>query len=346
MIPEVTTPLHRPESATAQPRWQQELRDGYTSTQALLQHLGLDSRQIEGGLLHDRDFTLRVPASFVGRMQPGNPLDPLLLQVLPRGLEANRIAGYGVDPVGDLAASKEPGLLHKYAGRVLLITTGACAVHCRYCFRRHFPYHEAKAWQQDWEAAIAYLRADTSIHEVILSGGDPLTLSDTRLSALAQQLATIPHLRRLRIHTRLPIVLPRRIDTELLAWLSDVPLAKVVVVHANHANEIDGEVTGAIADLKTAGVTVLNQAVLLRGVNTTVDALSDLSEALFAAGVLPYYLHLLDPVQGAAQFDVAPAEAARLLDGLRAALPGYLVPRLVRERAGAKYKLPLELIYA
>jgi EF-P beta-lysylation protein EpmB len=224
---------------------------------------------------------------------------------------------------------------------VLLTVTGACAVHCRYCFRRHFPYGDANPAVDRWRAALEYIAGDDSIAEVILSGGDPLTLSDRRLAELARQLETIPHLRRLRLHTRLPIVLPERVNDELLAWLGDTKLKTVIVVHANHAQELDGPVQAALGMLKAAGVELLNQSVLLHGVNDSVDALADLSEALFAAGTLPYYLHMLDKVQGAGHFEVPDAVARRLMEALNARLPGYLVPRLVREVPGGPGKLVL-----
>ena len=224
---------------------------------------------------------------------------------------------------------------------MLLTATGACAIHCRYCFRRHFPYGEANPAAGQWRPALAYLGADDSIGEVILSGGDPLTLSDRRLSEFVSQLGAIPHVRRLRVHTRLPIVLPERVTAELLDWLSATHLKTVVVVHANHANEIDGGVRAALLRLRECGVTLLNQTVLLRGVNDCVRTLEDLSLALFDAGALPYYLHALDRVRGAAHFEVEEAAACAILAELNARLPGYLVPRLVRELAGAAGKTPL-----
>ncbi|MCC6596606.1 MAG: EF-P beta-lysylation protein EpmB, partial [Rhodanobacteraceae bacterium] len=233
------------------------------------------------------------------------------------------------------------GVLHKYQGRALLIATGSCAINCRYCFRRHFPYAEETAAAHHWEAALAYLREDASIGEVILSGGDPLSLATAKLAELGEALARIPHVRRLRIHSRLPVVLPERIDHEFVHWLAHLPLQRVLVVHANHPNEIDAGVEHACAALREAGVSLLNQSVLLRGINDSVAALAALSERLFAAGVLPYYLHLLDRVQGTAHFEVDEIRALALADGLRRTLPGYLVPRLVREVAGAPCKTPV-----
>lgn len=285
-----------------------------------------------------RDFPLRVPRTYVARMQRGNPHDPLLRQVLPLAEEDRLSPGYGIDPVGDLAARAGSGILHKYHGRALVITTGACAIHCRYCFRRHFPYSEAQERAADWGTVLDYLARDTSVEEVILSGGDPLALSDQRLARLVQGLDHVPHLQRLRIHTRLPIVLPERIDAALLDWLSATRLKPVMVVHVNHAQELDAAVHAALDQLRRQGVHLLNQSVLLRGVNDSVAALQTLSERLFDAGVLPYYLHLLDRVQGAAHFDVPMSEAQGLLGELATRLPGYLLPRLVREQTGAAAK--------
>jgi EF-P beta-lysylation protein EpmB len=284
---------------------------------------------------------MRVPEGFVARMRRGDANDPLLLQVLPRVAELLDAPGFTRDAVGDLAARAAHGVLHKYAGRALLIATGSCAIHCRYCFRRHFPYAEQTAAANGWQAALAHVRGDASIHELILSGGDPLSLSTAKLAELGEELATIPHVRRLRIHTRLPIVLPERVDAEFSDWLARMRLQRVVVLHANHAREIDAAVAAACTRLRDAGAVLLNQSVLLRGVNASVEVLAELSESLFACGVLPYYLHQLDRVAGAAHFEVDDSTARALHAGLRDRLPGYLVPRLVREVAGAAGKLPV-----
>jgi EF-P beta-lysylation protein EpmB len=321
--------------------WQQQLAEAITDPAELCAILQLDPALILPALESARGFALRVPRSFVARMRRGDPHDPLLLQVLPLAAEREAVAGYVVDPVGDLDSRVGAGLLHKYEGRALLIATGACAVHCRYCFRRHFPYAEHSALHQGWQSAIETLRADPSTSEAILSGGDPLSLSDRRLRQFTDALADIPHIRRLRLHTRYPIVLPARVDASLLNWIASLPIKTVVVIHANHAQEIDAGVQRACHDLAGSGATLLNQSVLLAGVNDSVGALSELSEALFAAGVLPYYLHVLDKVQGAAHFDVSEARALELHAQLRQRLPGYLVPRLVREVAGAPGKIPV-----
>ena len=303
----------------------------------------LDLGHLADSLLPDADtgFALRVPRGFIARMRRGDVNDPLLLQVLPQAAELLETIGFTRDAVGDLAARTANGVLHKYQGRALLIATGSCAVHCRYCFRRHFPYAEETAAANGWQEATEHIRADASIHEVILSGGDPLSLSTPKLAELTNALATIAHLKRIRIHTRLPVVLPERVDEELSAWLRRLPWPVAVVLHANHANEIDASVADACAQLLASGATVLNQSVLLRGVNDNVDALAALSERLFDCGVVPYYLHQLDRVAGAAHFAVDDVVACSLMDALRGRLSGYLVPRLVREIEGEPGKTPL-----
>jgi EF-P beta-lysylation protein EpmB len=330
----------------AAPAWQRALGDAVGSLGELLDLLGLPVEALPGGLAGAReaarDFPLRVPRGFVARMRAGDPADPLLLQVLPTAAELAPLPGWGADPLGELAMTPATGVLHKYRGRALLVTTGACAVHCRYCFRRHFPYGDHAAKAEGWREALDYLAGDPSVEEVILSGGDPLSVSDAALARLAEGLAAIPHLQRLRLHTRLPVVLPERVDDRLVAWLGGGRLAPVVVLHANHAQELDGAVAEAVARLRGAGAMVLNQSVLLAGVNDSVAALADLSRALFACGVTPYYLHALDRVAGAAHFDVPLGRARELVRALRAELAGYLVPRLVREEPGAPSKLPVE----
>jgi EF-P beta-lysylation protein EpmB len=329
-----------PESAVIRqtPVWQRELAQAVTEPSELLSLTGLGHEWLPAAHAAARLFPLKVPRSYVARMRRGDPNDPLLRQVLPLAAECESVPGYTADPVGDRAAMVAPGILHKYHGRVLLTATGACAVHCRYCFRRHYPYAESNASVDDWQTALDYLSHDTSVSEVILSGGDPLTLSDRRLGRFADALEGLSHVRRLRLHTRLPIVLPSRVDGSLLAWISAVHAKVIVVIHANHPNELNNEVRDCIARLKHAGVEVLNQSVLLRGVNDSVEVLARLSEALIEVGVLPYYLHLLDRVDGAAHFDVSEAYAMHLQAELTARLPGYLVPRLVREVAGAPAK--------
>ncbi len=336
MIPARLTDCHRD-------TWQQQMVDAVTDPAELLDMLGLDPALLTPALAAAARFRLRVPRSFVRRMRRGDPHDPLLRQVLPVGEELRDADGYSADPLGEAAANRVPGLLRKYHGRALLVTTGACAVQCRYCFRREFPYDAQVSDGGRWHEALAAIAADRSIEEVILSGGDPLSLSNARLGALADSLAPIPHVRRLRVHTRTPVVLPARVDEGFGHWLARLPWPVVVVVHANHAREIDDEVTDSLARVRAAGAHLLNQSVLLAGVNDSVDALASLSGALFDAGALPYYLHLLDRVRGASHFDVPEARARELVRGLAARLPGYLVPRLVREEAGAPGKTLLPL---
>ncbi|PWB72537.1 MAG: EF-P beta-lysylation protein EpmB [Holophagae bacterium] len=291
----------------------------------------------------ERQFAVRVPRGLAKRIRPCDPGDPILRQVLPVAAESTTADGFTDDPVGELGAARSGGVLQKYHGRALLVVTPVCAVHCRYCFRRHFPYGDHALTGRRWADALKRIAADPTLSEVILSGGDPLTVPDDRLARLVNEIEAIPHVRRLRIHTRLPIVIPERVDEALVAWFARVSVPVVVVVHANHANEIDGDVRRALAVLRRCRATLLNQSVLLAGVNDSVDALCELSERLFEAGALPYYLHLLDRVRGAAQFEVPEAEALRLIAGVRDRMPGYLVPRLVREVAGAPSKVAVEL---
>ena len=340
MIP-VPAPALQPLPPAPPARWQQLWRDAIRDPAELLGLLGLPelAGRLSPGAM--AGFPLRVPRGFVDRMRRGDPHDPLLRQVLPLDDEDRQVPGFDLDAVGDLAAGGGTGVIHKYRGRVLLVATGSCAVHCRYCFRRHYPYAEDTAAAAGWRAAIGVVRGDDSIHEVILSGGDPLSLATPKLAEFTRGLAALPHVRRLRLHTRLPVVLPERIDDELTAWLRRLPWPVTVVLHANHAAEFDAHVDAALARLRGAGGLLLNQAVLLRGVNDSVQALADLSERGHRAGVLPYYLHQLDRVHGAAHFEVGDDEARAIHAGLAARVSGYLVPRLVREIPGDTGKRPL-----
>ncbi|ANF57326.1 EF-P beta-lysylation protein EpmB [Halotalea alkalilenta] len=321
--------------------WRRQLAGAIRDPEVLCEALGLDAAWLPGAQAGHRLFKIRVPHAYLARMRRGDPFDPLLRQVLPIDRETDAVEGFVSDPLEEAEHRPLPGLIHKYANRVLLIVSGACAVNCRYCFRRHFPYADNTPSRREWEAVLDYLRSRPEINEVILSGGDPLASSDERLGWLVERLGGIAHLQRLRIHTRLPVVIPDRVDPGLLGWLAASRLQKVVVLHVNHANEIDPAVRHACARLREAGATLLNQSVLLRGVNDDVDTLAELSETLFAAGVLPYYLHVLDPVAGAAHFDVPDGEAVELVERLRARLAGFLMPRLVREVPGERSKTPL-----
>lgn len=319
--------------------WRRELAEAVRDPVELCRLLGLDASLAEDARRSAGGFGLLVPRSFVGRMQPGDPADPLLAQVLPRGGELRRVEGFVADPLAEQAAIAAPGLVRKYAGRALVLVTGACAVNCRYCFRREFPYAESGATAAGVEEAMHTVAADSTIHEVILSGGDPLLLDDRRLGDLVTRIEAMSHVRRLRIHTRLPIVLPSRVTDDLVAILAGNRLSSVVVVHANHPAELDAEVAEAVGRLSAARSVLLNQAVLLAGVNDSVGALRELSERLVDLGIVPYYLHLLDRVEGTAHFEVAEHVARRLHEALRETLPGYAVPRLVREVPGEPAKV-------
>ena len=316
-----------------------EIKAGSRRLPRLLKQLNIDPASIALAVKGLTDFPFKAPPSFIQRMGSGDPADPLLRQVLPLAEEDQALPGFSADPLGEVSREAVPGVLHKYHGRALLITTGVCAIHCRYCFRRHFPYQAREATQQTWQPALDYLAEDPSIHEVILSGGDPLSLADGKLAGLLQSLADISHLKSLRIHSRIPVVQPERITPTLLQMLLNSRLQPIMVIHCNHPNEINNEAGAALAAMHQSGITLLNQSVLLRGVNDDLGVLTTLSEKLFEHRVLPYYLHLLDPVDGAAHFDVPEAEALRIMHELSSRLPGYLVPRLVREQPGAPYKI-------
>jgi EF-P beta-lysylation protein EpmB len=315
--------------------WKKELSESITSIEELLHELELD-HLLTNLVQHNPAFRLRVSRSFVAKMKKGQPNDPLLLQVLPT-LKENEHTGV-MDPVGDLAAMPTPGLLHKYHGRALLITTGACAIHCRYCFRKHFPYSEASSHISKQAKALQYLRNHPEIQEIILSGGDPLMLDDNRLENLCGELETIPHLKWLRLHTRLPVVLPSRINHTLLKWMKSSRFKITVVIHTNHANELTHKEQAALQLLQDIRVNLLNQSVLLKDINDNATTLIELSQRLHDCGVSPYYLHLLDKVQGAMHFDVSSKKASAILAELRSRLPGFLVPRLVREDANTDSK--------
>lgn len=335
--------IHRTISAVQGPdshplSWQQSLSRLITDPVDLLARLDLKLPVDDSVRAALQSFPLRVTESFVNRMERGNPEDPLLLQVLPLGLEMQDWTDWSADPLAERSFCKSQGLIHKYQGRVLLIAAPQCAINCRYCFRRHFDYAGNSPGRQEWQTAFDYIRADASIEEVILSGGDPLVLSDKQIAWLVEQLANIEHVKRLRIHSRLPIVLPSRITPELLAILSSGRLQCVMVVHSNHPNEIDNEVSVCLKNFRKFNITALNQSVLLKNINDRCEIFTKLSIRLFDSDVLPYYLHLLDKVKGARHFSVPREEARALYNNMRAALPGYLVPQLVEEIPGAHSK--------
>ena len=322
--------------------WQSQLSDLITDPSELLSLLELSSEQLlSGAILASEKFKLRVPRAFVGKMNAKNPLDPLLLQVLPHHLELEEHPEFVTDPLGEEAANQLPGVLHKYKSRFLLTLTGACAVHCRYCFRRHFPYQENLPKNEDWLNIKNYIEANPNINEIILSGGDPLTLSNRKLALWLERLSSLKQIQILRIHSRVPIVIPNRIDQELISLLKNSRLRIVLVVHSNHASELDDFTCSKLLQLSDHHITVLNQAVLLKGVNDSAQTLIDLSYRLFEARVMPYYLHVLDKVKGAQHFDLESSEIDDIYRDVLANLPGYLVPKLVREIAGEKNKTPL-----
>jgi EF-P beta-lysylation protein EpmB len=313
--------------------WQSSLQGAVRSVDELLSLLQLRFEDVSDCDRNNR-FPLLVPREYVARMRPRDPRDPLLLQVLPLGLESKVAPGFVSDPVGDLGSETASGLLHKYQSRVLLIATGMCAVHCRYCFRRHFPYDEKPRSIDSWQPALRAIAEDSSIEEVILSGGDPLSLGNARLQTLIQAIEAIPHVRRLRFHTRFPLMIPSRIDAGFLELLRQTRLATLMVWHINHANEIDEHVATAARDLRRTGVQLLNQSVLLRGINDSLDSQCQLSLRLIDIGILPYYLHQLDRVQGASHFECSMDTGLALVAAMRERLPGYAVPRFVREIPG------------
>ncbi|CAM3364236.1 EF-P beta-lysylation protein EpmB [Acinetobacter baumannii] len=322
--------------------WQSQLSDLITDPLELLNLLELSTDQLlSGAILASEKFKLRVPRAFVGKMNAKDPLDPLLLQVLPHHLELEEHPEFVTDPLGEEAANQLPGVLHKYKSRFLLTLTGACAVHCRYCFRRHFPYQENLPKNEDWLNIKSYIESNPDINEVILSGGDPLTLSNRKLALWLERLSSLKQVKILRIHSRVPIVIPNRIDEELISLLKNSRLRIILVVHSNHASELDDFTCSKLLQLSEHHITVLNQAVLLKGVNDSAQTLTDLSYRLFEARVMPYYLHVLDKVKGAQHFDLIPSEIDAIYQDVLASLPGYLVPKLVREIAGEKNKTPL-----
>ena len=318
--------------------WQLQLAEAFNNIEDLCHYLHLSLNDLPVSVAAAENFPLRVPLSFAASMQKGNPHDPLLRQVLPIKDELFTYPGFSNDPVGDLPSAAQAGVLHKYHGRVLFINTGSCAINCRYCFRRNFPYSDLQLGKQKESAGIQYIQENPGISEVILSGGDPLLLSDARLTRILQQLSAIRHLKRIRIHTRLPIVLPARITDELVNTFAQSAKQIVIVVHCNHANEINPRVITACKLLANRSITLFNQSVLLKGVNHNVAALCELSEQLFSHSIIPYYLHLLDKATGTGHFEVSETAAVALIKQVQATLPGYLVPKLVKEQAGTMSK--------
>lgn len=322
--------------------WLKQLANGISDPAKLLEQLEIDPSPWQNGFEARKLFAQRVPQSFVDRMEKGNPYDPLLRQVLPLSEEFEVHSGYSNDPLEE-QNNAIPGLLHKYHNRALMIVKGGCAINCRYCFRRHFPYDENKGSKSAWRQSLDYVAEHPEIDEIILSGGDPLMAKDDELRWLVDHIADIPHVKRLRIHSRLPVVIPARITDELVELLQTTRLQTILVTHINHAQEINQELRGSLAKLRSIGVTLLNQGVMLKGVNDSVEAQIALSQALFDASVLPYYLHVLDKVQGAAHFYISDQQAKQIMAGVMAKVSGYLVPKLTREIGGRTSKTPLDL---
>jgi EF-P beta-lysylation protein EpmB len=318
--------------------WKAELSNCISSIDQLLQLLGLNSKDLNASQLASQGFSIKVPQHYAQLMEYGNPEDPLLKQVLPIEAELKPDPSFNNDPVNESEYNPVPGIVHKYRNRVLMIISPNCAINCRYCFRRHFPYQENRQSKQQWLQALDYLKTRPEINEVIYSGGDPLAANDNFLGWLTQQIESIKHIKRLRIHTRLPVVIPSRVDSQLLDWLGNTRLKPTMVLHINHANEIDAKLCQAVDQLKSAGITMLNQSVLLKEVNDSSEQLIALSEKLFDAGIMPYYLHMLDPVQGASHFDIPKDRAIEIFSQIQAELPGFLLPKLVQERAGETSK--------
>jgi len=325
-----------------QENWKKDLASAISDPRKLLFILDLPETTFQADFAARQLFPMRVPQSFVDRMEKGNPKDPLFLQVMPKQQEFIQKAGFIKDPL-DEHESVVPGLLHKYTNRVLFIVRGGCAINCRYCFRRHFPYQDNSNNKHEWQQAIDYIRSKPEIIEVIFSGGDPLMANDEQLGWLVAQLEQIPHLKRLRIHTRLPVVMPSRVTDEFVTLLKQSSLRCSVVLHINHPNELAAELPTALAKLTTAGITLYNQAVLLADINDNADDLVELHERLFDNRIQPYYLHLLDKVEGASHFEVPEEKAVEIMNELLLRLPGFLVPKLVREIGGEKSKTPISI---
>jgi EF-P beta-lysylation protein EpmB len=334
-----------PTQSYEQSSWNQVLARATRDVESLLNQLDIPLSELNQRQQACLDFPLLVPQPFIDKMEKGNANDPLLLQVLPQASELEQVEGFIHDPLAEKHSNLQKGLIHKYHGRVLVLLSTGCAVNCRYCFRRHFPYQENRIGKNDWQAILDYVAQDSSIEELILSGGDPLLLSDQQLEKFIKQAEAIPHLTRLRIHTRLPVVIPQRITKKLIDILHLSRFDCVIVLHINHAQELDDSLSNALSGLRQAGIILLNQAVLLRGINDSLDAQVQLSKALFKAGIIPYYLHLLDKVKGAHHFEVAEKTAQNLHRQLLLMLSGYLVPKLVREESGKGSKTPVPSMF-
>nr|WP_136250494.1 EF-P beta-lysylation protein EpmB [Ningiella ruwaisensis] len=342
IIPKKTIPVTIPLDKSNESSWQSELANAYTDPASLLNYLQLNPEDYAQHFAARRLFNMRVPRPFAKLMQTNKWDDPLLKQVFPAKEEFQSHPDFVGDPLQE-HNNALPGILHKYQNRALFIVKGGCAVNCRYCFRRSFPYEENAVSKAKWRDVLNYVAKTDALDEVIFSGGDPLMAKDSHLAWLAEQISQIPHIKRLRIHTRFPVVIPQRINDEFLSWFAKVKLQKIMVFHINHANEVSPDLKSACAKLRGAGVHLLNQAVLLRGINDSVQEQIALNEAVFEAGILPYYLHLLDKVEGASHFDTPQDKAKQIMAEVIKRQPGYLVPKLVREIAGQPGKTPIDL---
>lgn len=318
--------------------WQQQLIDSKITLEQLAAFLGYSPEALGASTQAEKLFPLRATSAYLAKIKKNDLKDPLLLQILPQALETLPVSGYNADPLKEKEFNPVPGLLHKYRSRVLFVTTAACAIHCRYCFRRNFPYEENQPSQNAWALPLKYISEHTEIDEIILSGGDPLTLSDKLLANLIEKISAIPHVKRLRFHSRIPVILPERITPEFIRLFDNTRLQIIMVVHANHAHEIDTQTKDMAARLRQANIHLLNQTVLLKTVNDNAATLADLSHALFECGIQPYYLHLLDKVAGSAHFDIPLEKAKQIYTELQGLVSGYLVPKLVYEEPHAKSK--------
>lgn len=334
IIPQIQTNLHN--------SWQKDLREVITEPEKLLKMLDIAPDDYKKHFRARQLFPVRVPESFVLRMKKGDINDPLLKQVMPSNKEFIVTKGFSQDPLQEHESTVE-GLLHKYKSRALMIVKPGCAINCRYCFRRHFPYQENSPNKKQWQDALDYISQHKAISEIIFSGGDPLMASDEHLTWLVEQIEKIPHVTRLRIHSRLPVVIPNRITHKLTQLLANTRLKATIVLHINHSNEVSSDFVEALEPLRQARIPIFNQSVLLKGVNDNAKTLCELSETIYDVGIIPYYLHLFDQVQGAAHFDVSEKEAIKIAKEMLATLPGFLMPTLVREIAGKANKTPMNL---
>lgn len=324
---------------TAQiPLWRQIQRETFTDWKKLVDFLQLDLDSPKARLLTHSSFPLNLPLRLAQKIQKNCWNDPVLIQFLPTTEEEKESPLFVLDPVEDEAFRKTPKLLHKYQARALLLSTSACAMNCRFCFRRNFAYETT---EKKFEKELQEIRLDTSLSEILLSGGDPLSLGHTQLESILKELEQIPHVKRIRFHTRFPLGIPERIDADFLKLLGGCEKQIIFVIHCNHAHEFDDTILESLRQIQRLGVIVISQSVLLKGVNDTVEALEELFLLLINNGILPYYLHQLDRVQGAIHFEVPETTGKELIAELQKRLPGYAVPKYVKEEAHKPHKTPI-----